>query len=289
MSLGFISHIAWRSGCSELQHYLQSSLGIPCERVYGTMRWVVSMFTSKTLLSGSLPDVKVGIGRGSDAGNVERSVLAMEGHDVEIYDDPNELVDDLVKGKIDAAVRGDMSSSMLLPILKHGLGLPALERVAFMEPAGGRLMILAPVGIDEGWSEDQKYDLASRSAKLAERIGMGSRIAIMSGGRDEDVGRCKVVDRSIENANALAKRLSDDGYDAYSCQILIENAVRDADIIIAPEGITGNIIFRTMHLVCGAKALGAPVVNSGKVFVDTSRAKTDYRDSIALAMKLTEE
>ena len=247
------------------------------------------MFTSKTLLSGDLPDVRVGIGRGSDAGNVERSVLAMEGRDIRIYDDPNELVSDLVSGKIDAAVRGDMSSSMLLPILKKGLGLKGLERVAFLEPQGGKLIILSPVGIDEGWTDDQRYDLAVRSAKLAEKVGMGSRIAIMSGGRCEDVGRCRAVDRSIESARAIAKRLVADGYDAYHSQILIEDAVREADIIIAPEGITGNIIFRTMHLVGGAKALGAPVVNSDKVFIDTSRAKTDYRDSLALAMRLSEE
>ena len=247
------------------------------------------MFTSKTLLSGDLPDVRVGIGRGSDAGNVERSVLAMEGRDIRIYDDPNELVSDLVSGKIDAAVRGDMSSSMLLPILKKGLSLKGLERVAFLEPQGGKLIILSPVGIDEGWTDDQRYDLAVRSAKLAEKVGMGSRIAIMSGGRCEDVGRCRAVDRSIESARAIAKRLVADGYDAYHSQILIEDAVREADIIIAPEGITGNIIFRTMHLVGGAKALGAPVVNSDKVFIDTSRAKTDYRDSLALAMRLSEE
>ena len=111
----------------------------------------------------------------------------------------------------------------------------------------------------------------------------------MSGGRCEDVGRCKAVDRSIESARAIAKRLVADGYDAYHSQILIEDAVREADIIIAPEGITGNIIFRTMHLVGGAKALGAPVVNSDRVFIDTSRAKTDYRDSLALAMRLSEE
>lgn len=247
------------------------------------------MFTSKTLLSGDLPDVKVGIGRGTDAGNVERSVLAMDGHDIRIYDDPNELVSDLAAGKIDAAVRGDMSSSMLLPILKKGLGLKALERVAFMEPQGGRLIILSPVGIDEGWTDAQRYDLAVRSADLARRVGMGQRIAIMSGGRCEDVGRCRAVDRSIESARSIAKRLTENGYDAYHAQILIEDAVREADIVIAPEGITGNIIFRTMHMVGGAKALGAPVVNSEKVFIDTSRAKTDYRDSIALAMRLTEE
>ena len=247
------------------------------------------MFTSKTLLSGDLPDVKVGIGRGTDTGNVERSVLAMEGHDVRIYDNPNELVSDLVSGKIDAAIRGDMSSSMFLPILKKGLGLKGLERVAFMEPQGGKLIILSPVGIDEGWTEDQRYDLAKRSADLARRVGMGQRIAIMSGGRCEDVGRCRAVDRSIESARSIAKRLVDEGYDAYHAQILIENAVKEADIVIAPEGITGNIIFRTMHMVGGAKALGAPVVNSEKVFIDTSRAKSDYRDSIALAMRLTEE
>lgn len=253
------------------------------------MAWAVSMFTSKTLLCGDMPDVRVGIGRGTDNGNVERSVLAMDGHDVTIYDDPYELTDDLASGRIDAAVRGDMASSMLLPILKSKLNLPALERVAFLEPLGGKLIILAPVGIDEGWTDDQRYDLAARSAVLAKKVGMGSRIAIMSGGRCEDMGRCKAVDRSIESARAIAKRLESDGYDAYHSQILIEDAVRDADIIIAPEGITGNIIFRTLHFIGGAKALGAPVVNSDKVFIDTSRVKTDYRDSIALAMRLTEE
>ena len=63
----------------------------------------------------------------------------------------------------------------------------------------------------------------------------------------------------------------------------------EADIIVAPEGITGNIIFRSLHFIGGVHALGAPVVNSDKVFIDTSRVKVDYRDSIALAMRLTEE
>ena len=247
------------------------------------------MFTSKTLLCGDMPDVRVGIGRGTDSGNVERSVLAMDGHDVVIYDAPYELTDDLANGNIDAAVRGDMSSSMLLPILRSKLNLPALERVVFLEPMGGKLIIMAPVGIDEGWTDEQRISLAKRSADLARKVGMGSKIAIMSGGRCEDVGRCKVVDRSIESARAIAKQLVSEGYDAYHSQILIENAVDEADIVIAPEGITGNIIFRTLHFIGGAKALGAPVVNSDKVFIDTSRAKTDYRDSIALAMRLTEE
>ena len=86
--------------------------------------------------------------------------------------------------------------------------------------------------------------------------------------------------------DALDSRRSGDH--AYHAEILIENAVNDADLIIAPDGISGNLIFRTMHLIGGALALGAPIINIDKVFIDTSRAKKDYKDSIALAMRLTE-
>ncbi len=213
----------------------------------------------------------------------------MSQYDVRIYDDPMKLADDLAEGRIDAAIRGDMSSSKLLPIIKAKLGLKSLERIVLMELLSGKMILMAPVGIDEGWSDAQKEELARKCVKMAKKIGLGTKIAVMSGGRCEDVGRCKAVDRSIESARNIVKQLEGEGYDVYHCQILIEDAVKNADILIAPEGITGNIIFRTLHFIGGAKALGAPVMNSDKVFIDTSRVKTDYTDSIALAMKMTEE
>ncbi len=247
------------------------------------------MFTTESLLNSDLPKVRVGIGRGTDAGNVERSAEAMSQYDVRIYDDPEKLAVDLAEGRIDAAIRGDMSSSKLLPIIKAKLGLKSLERIVLMELLSGKMILMAPVGIDEGWTDAQKEELARKCVKMAKKIGLGTKIAVMSGGRCEDVGRCKAVDRSIESARNIVKQLESEGYDVYHCQILIEDAVKNADILIAPEGITGNIIFRTLHFIGGAKALGAPVMNSDKVFVDTSRVKTDYTDSIALAMKMTEE
>ena len=244
--------------------------------------------SSKELLAGTPTDAVVGIGRGTDRGNVEASAETSGGN-VVIYDDPELLVSDLVSGKIDAAVRGDMPSDVLLPILKRGLGLRKLERVVLLEPVGGRLFMLAPVGIDEGWTDEQRFDIARRAADFAKRMDMDPRIAVMSGGRCEDRGRCAAVDKSIDSALAVADMLKDAGYDAYHCQILVEDAIEEAGIVIAPEGITGNIMFRTLHFVGGAQALGAPVVNADRVFVDTSRVKTDYRDSIALARRLTEE
>lgn len=247
------------------------------------------MFNTEALLSSDLPKVRVGIGRGTDAGNVERSVEAMKQYDVAIYDEPEALIDDLIAGKIDAAIRGDMSSSVLLPIVKQKTGLKGLERIVFLELLNGKMIIMAPVGIDEGWSDEQRIELARQSVKMAKRVGLGTKIAVMSGGRCEDRGRCRAVDTSIDSALNIVKVLRSEGYDAYHSQILIEDAVNNADILIAPQGIVGNIIFRTLHFIGGAKALGAPIVNLDKVFIDTSRVKTDYTDSIALAMRLTEE
>jgi putative methanogen marker protein 4 len=248
-----------------------------------------NMYTSETLLNGPLPaDVIVGIGSNGSSEKVLKSVEEY-GDRVRIYTDPQAMVNDLASGRIDAAVRGDMSSSVLLPLLKKGLKLEGLERVVILEPMGGKLIFSAPVGIDEGWTVEQKHDLAVRSVRLMRKIGMGTKIAVMSGGRKDDVGRYPVVDRTIRDALELVDRLRFEGYDAYHAEILIEDAAKEADLIIAPDGISGNLIFRTLHLMGGAKALGAPLVNTDKIFVDTSRAKADYKDSIALAMRLTEE
>lgn len=243
------------------------------------------MLTSETLLEKIPKNVKVGIGCNGTSGKVRTSVASIGGSAV-VYTDPEKLVDDLVTGKIDAAVRGDMSSAKLLPLLKERLGLKELERVALLEPVGGKLIMAAPVGIDEGWTVEQKHDIVVKSVKLMKKIGMGTRIAIMSGGRYDDVGRNSRVDQTITDAKKLVEQLKAEGYDAYHAEILVENAANEADLIIAPDGISGNLIFRTLHFLGGAKALGAPVINTDKIFVDTSRAKKDYKDSIALAMRL---
>lgn len=173
------------------------------------------MFTSEALIYGDLPDARVGIGCSTKNGIVENSAMAIGKQRVCIYEDPNELIDDLVAGNIDAVVRGNMSSATLLPILRLKLGLNVLERVAFIETHDKKMVILSPVGIDEGWTVEQKYSLATKSVKLARKFGMNEKIAIMSGGRYEDLGRCEAVDKSIKSADCITNMLTHDGYDAY--------------------------------------------------------------------------
>ncbi|MDR0508312.1 MAG: methanogenesis marker protein Mmp4/MtxX [Candidatus Methanoplasma sp.] len=246
------------------------------------------MFVVKDLMQTDLPNVRVGIGSVADSKHVESSVRALNKESVKIYYDPKKLVDDLFSGEIDAAVRGDMSSAELLRILKEKAEVSELERVVIMEPKNGRAFFMAPVGIDEGRTVEEKRRIAVNAIKLMRKMGAGTRIAVMSGGRIGDKGRNEAVDRSISDAEMLVSMLQKEMYDAYHAEILIESAVEEADLIIAPDGVIGNLIFRTLHFIGDAIALGAPVLNIDKVFVDTSRVKTDYIDSIILAMRLAE-
>lgn len=246
------------------------------------------MLKAEYHLGDDLPNVKVGIGCAPDSKFVETSVRTLNNPNVIIYRDPQKLADDLASGVIDAAVRGDMASAKLLPLVRKALGLDRLQRAVLMGYRG-KVICMAPVGIDEGWTVEDRVSMAERSVDLYTRLGCKDvRIAVMSGGRNDDVGRNEEVDESLKQARDVVISLNRDGYDSYDTEILLENAVEEADVIIAPNGIVGNIIFRSMHFIGGCPAYGAPLINTDKVFVDTSRVKTDYTDSIILAMKLAE-
>jgi predicted methyltransferase MtxX (methanogen marker protein 4) len=71
-------------------------------------------------------------------------------------------------------------------------------------------------------------------------------------------------------------------------EILIEDAVETCGLVIAPDGISGNLIFRTLVFLGAGHGHGAPVVNIGRIFVDTSRASPNYTNALLLAAALLE-
>lgn len=197
------------------------------------------------------------------------------------------LVQLLVDEEIDGAVRGTLSATKTLSALKNSLGMKKLYRIALMETADGIPFFLAPVGIDEGNSVEDKIELAKRGAELMQRLGIEARVGILSGGRFEDRGRDKTVDRTLDEAEIVTQRLRDGDINAKNYSILIEDAIKEANFIIAPEGISGNLIFRTLVFLGGGHGYGAPVLMD-KVFVDTSRVKEDVKRAIMLASALVE-
>jgi predicted methyltransferase MtxX (methanogen marker protein 4) len=109
----------------------------------------------------------------------------------------------------------------------------------------------------------------------------------LSGGRSEDKGRTEAVDLTLASAEALTKQLHNVGIDATNYNILIEDAVKSSNILVAPDGVTGNLIFRTLVFLGGGKGHGAPFFGIPYTFVDTSRSGVAFADAIIMASALS--
>jgi len=193
----------------------------------------------------------------------------------------SDLIDALMQGQIDGAVRGTLPANTTLRYLRNATGVDNLERIALLETEDGRKFLFAPVGIDEGSTIKSRINLIQSAERLADQIGISKRVAILSGGRLGDLGRNPDVDQSLAEAELIARLTGGD-----HCEILIEDAVGQYGIIIAPDGISGNLIFRTLVLLGSGTGHGAPVVNIDVPFVDTSRATESFGNAIRLVKNL---
>ena len=214
--------------------------------------------------------------RPGTAGSFGEGVTVVEAEEPEAA-----LIDALVTGRIDAAVRGTLPASTTLAALKLATGVDHLERIALLETAYGRLFLLAPVGVDEGWTVAEKVRFVERGRDIARGFGLSGEVAVLSGGRLGDLGRHPAVDRTMADAELVARLTG-----AEHTEILIEDAVRRYRMVVAPDGISGNLIFRTLTFLGAGAGHGAPVVNIDKIFVDTSRASADYTNAVMLAKSL---
>jgi putative methanogen marker protein 4 len=235
------------------------------------------------------PERRIGIGVAGDLEKVEASASiakASKFGEISLFTDAVEMVRELRSGELDAAIRGSLDANLVLKAIKEQFAVDHVSRMAILQPRNGHMFFFAPVGIDEGRTVQRKVEMVTAGAALMRRIGVEPKVGILSGGRKGDEGRDALVDKSMEDADEVVSRLSSTGIDAKHYHILIEEAARDCNMIIAPDGISGNLIFRTLHFLGDGKALGAVVLNIDPVFVDTSRAKSSYVDSIAMASAL---
>ena len=131
------------------------------------------------------------------------------------------------------------------------------------------------------------------------------KIAILAEGRKDDLGRSERIDESLKSSEKLTELLinefsqlenfdneSEDVSKNYSIKnyyILLEQAIVDGNnIILANDGIFGNILFRTLVLLDKWPSYGAVTLGIDEVFIDTSRDQSveGYVRSLKLAYRL---
>jgi len=206
--------------------------------------------------------------------------LLSEGIEVELVEDPEELVDAVLRGEVLGGIRGTLSSSEVIPYLRECIG--RFYRASILRnPFNREYFLLAPVGIDEIGEESFKDKVTIieyildflRNSDIFRDV----KIGVLSGGRPSDYGRSERIDRSIDEALEVVRYIGKK-YNVHIEHrgIVLEEYLKEGfNVILAPDGISGNLIFRSLALVCGVEGCGALVLSKKRIrFIDTSRSGT---------------
>ncbi|MBN2154724.1 MAG: hypothetical protein JW776_01590 [Candidatus Lokiarchaeota archaeon] len=204
-----------------------------------------------------------------------------------------------------SGIRGAISAARFLGFLKLMLtslrtdiyDVLRISRIALMETSDNLQFLFAPVGIDEATNFEKKKYILNNAALILTELGIEPHLSVMSGGRLGDIGRNKYVDETLETAELLVTYFENDSptkYQISNDQILIENAVKKGNFLLAPDGVSGNFIYRTLVYLGGGKAYGAlyssVYFKHQKVLLDTSRVakEVEIEGSLMQAAGFTE-
>jgi len=211
---------------------------------------------------------------------------------IESNEPESEILNYLGKELISCVVRGSLGSSKFLQSLKTSLKISEIARLALLETYKGQQFFFGPVGIDECNNIKTKKIFIEKAIKILEGLNLKPKISILSGGRVGDLDRNPDVDKTINEAKELVDifKLEHPKLEINHNEILIEKAINDkSNLVIAPNGISGNLIYRTLVHLGGGKAYGAIYMGIEYIVIDTSRVGdfSEINGGFILALALT--
>ena len=234
----------------------------------------------------------IAIGVGENENIIQACHIFKEKHpktDIKLIYSDEDLVKAVLDDKIDGVVRGSLPASNIMRELKENY--PDISRATYVN--GDKYeFLLTPVGIDEGETVEDRFEIVEHCIDFLKRLGKKPKIAILAEGRKDDFGRGDEVSKSITESQRLTKLIEENtSEEVKNYYILVEKAINDnCNIIIAPNGRVGNIIFRTLVLLNSWPSYGAVTFGMDKIYIDTSRDQSieGYVRSLTLANDLNE-
>ena len=207
--------------------------------------------------------------------------------DTKLIQTDDELVKSILDEDIDAVVRGSLPASGVIKEVKKYF--PEISRATFVHGEEHEFL-LTPVGIDEGTTIEDKLKIAINCGEFLRKLNKEPKIAILADGRKGDYGRSEKISKSIDESEQLTQLIKENtDFEVKNYYILIEQALNEnCNVIIAPDGIIGNIIFRTLILVNAWPSCGAVTFGINGIYIDTSRDQSveGYLRSLIFAYKL---
>lgn len=207
--------------------------------------------------------------------------------EIKLIDNDDDIVKSILDNEIDGVVRGSLKASGVMKKLNNEFKF--ISRATYVN-GDDYEFLLAPVGIDEGKTLNDKLKTSIMCGNFLKKLSKTPKVAVLAGGRKGDYGRSAKISKSIDNAWKLCELIENNtDFEVKNYYILVEQAIKDkCNIIIAPDGIIGNIIFRTLVLLDDWPSNGAITFGINSIYIDTSRDQntTGYLRSLKLAYKL---
>lgn len=252
-----------------------------------------------------------GLGENENILLASKELESIEDLNIHLVKSEDELIDAFKNPKVHATLRGSLKASKIIKSIKELKSDCKINRATYINTSEDENFskdyefLLAPVGIDEGKNLEEKVEIAIQAANFLQYLGKMPKIAILAEGRKDDLGRSEKIDESLISSQELTNLLTDtfnklDNFDNssedisknYSIKnyyILLEQAIEEGyNIILANDGIFGNIMFRTLVLLDKWPSFGAVTLGMDEIFIDTSRDQSveGYKRSLKLAYKL---
>ena len=255
--------------------------------------------------------IVAGLGENENIIKASNELNEIDDLEITLVKTEDELIEAFKNPEIDAVIRGSLKASKVIKAIKEFKSDKTINRTTYINTEDDESFskdyefLLAPVGIDEGKNIEEKVTLAIQAANFIQYLGKMPKIAVLAEGRKDDLGRSERIDESLISSEELTNRLietfkeldnfdndSDEISKNYSIKnyyILLEQAIEDGyNIILANDGIFGNIMFRTLVLLDKWPSYGAVTLGIDEIFIDTSRDQTveGYIRSLRLAYRL---
>ncbi len=235
---------------------------------------------------------RVGIGALPDNGkDVLRSVEIAEENgyaEVIVFDAVQDLMVALRDNYIDAAVKGNFAPISAYDSITETFRIQErIERIALVQTSDGDYIFIGPVDPHSGRTYRDRLEVTRRGVRFISSLDERPSVGILSVGHPDIMGRDANIDKWMEEAEKLVKELKKDGIEAKNYYMDMEAAVEeDRNFIVMPDGVSGNAAFQSLAILGGGAAIGAPIINLPRVFIDTPSITKDYVDAIAFASVL---
>ena len=140
--------------------------------------------------------------------------------------------------------------------IKKEAGADKIFRLSVFLTHRNQLIFSTPAGPDMNNDLSDLIFCAEESRRIVQAFGIDPKIGIISGGRTGDLGRNETVDRTIEDAEKLQKILAEKKIAATHYTILIEEAVKETNILILPDSLSGEMILKTVAGIGEGREIG---------------------------------